>query len=59
MFLNANSLYGTVLSQLLPIGEFFALPPEEVEKFDYRNTRVDGDFCYLERGMKVKKVHKV
>ena len=34
MFLDANSLYGTVLSQLLPIGEFFALPQEEVENFD-------------------------
>ena len=47
VFLDVNALYGSILCLLLQIGGFFKLPPEEVQKFDFKTTKLDGEYCYV------------
>jgi len=45
-FIDCNSLYSTILSGNLPVGEIYELNLSEVENFNYTTTPCDGEYAY-------------
>ena len=46
IFLDINSLYGTVLHGKLPVGDFKELSEEEIRNFNIDDIDLNGEFCY-------------
>ena len=46
MFDDVNSLYATVMSKKLPIGNYCEPNEREIANFDIENIDLDGDYCY-------------
>jgi len=46
IFLDINSLYGTVLHGKLPVGDFKELSEEEIMNFNIDDIDLNGEFCY-------------
>ena len=49
MFGAINSLYPTIITAKLPVGEYYELSPKKVDNFNPENTSTDGDYCLMLR----------
>ena len=45
MLYDVNSLYPTIMSSFLPVGDFYELTPEEIQNFNPETVRIDGEHC--------------
>ena len=48
-YLDANNVYGGVMSEALPIGDFTFLPEAEVASFDLDVTTISDDYATFYR----------
>ena len=47
MYLDANNLYGSAMSQSLPTGDFEWLSQEEISNFNVETVQDDGEEGYI------------